>query len=187
MLLHQVELLHGERRRLEQQCIGDTDLADVVQIAAPIERREVLGGQVQRGTERDGIVRQTLAMPVSVLVPRFDDQREAAKDALGGVEVVGVLLEADERGDPGLQLLAVERLGDEIVGAGPQAADLVSRSFNPVTRATGISLVSGARLICGQTSKPLIPGIWTSSSTRSTRTWRSVSSAASPEATVSTS
>ena len=43
----------------------------------------------------------------------------------GGVEVVGVLLEADERSDPGLQLFAVERLGDEIVGAGAQAADLV--------------------------------------------------------------
>ena len=64
-------------------------------------------------------------------VPGFDDEREAAKDSLRGVELVGVPLQADERGDPGLQLFAVEGLGDEIVGAGPQAANLVFAVVQP--------------------------------------------------------
>ena len=64
VLLHQGELLDRERGRLEEQCVGDADLADVVQVAAAIERREIFGRQVQRGTERDGIVRQPLAMAV---------------------------------------------------------------------------------------------------------------------------
>ena len=43
-----------------------------------------------------GIVREPLAVPVGVLVARFDDERQAPEDALGGIEVVGVLLQADE-------------------------------------------------------------------------------------------
>ena len=131
MLLHQLELVARERRRLEQQGVGDADLADVVQVAAAIERREILGGPAERGSERDGIVRQPLAVAVGVLVARFDDERQAPEDALGGIEVVGVLLEADERRDPGLQLLGVEGLADEVVGARLQAADLVLAGVQP--------------------------------------------------------
>ena len=64
-------------------------------------------------------------MPIGVLIPGFDDEREAAKDAFGGIEIVGVLLEPHERRHACLQFLGIERLADEVVGAGLEAANLV--------------------------------------------------------------
>ena len=102
-----------------------------MQIAAAIERGEVLGRLAQGRAKGDGVMRQPLAVSVGVLVPGLDHEREAAQDSFGRVQVVGVLLESNERRDPGLQFLGIERLSDEVVGAGLQAADLVLAGVEP--------------------------------------------------------
>ena len=52
--LHQLEFLGRERAGLEQHRVGHADLADVVEIAASMQRLEIFGGEAERPSELDG-------------------------------------------------------------------------------------------------------------------------------------
>jgi hypothetical protein len=57
------------------------------------------------------------------------------------LEAVGEVLELEHGADAGEQLEAVDRLADEIVGAGVDARSISPNSFKAVTMMTGTSLV----------------------------------------------
>ena len=94
MFLHPRIFLGSERARLEQDGVGQRDLADVVKVAAASERHQVVLGEAAGGVPcRDGILRQALAVALGVGVARFDHRRHAAQDRFGRVEIVREALE----------------------------------------------------------------------------------------------
>ena len=125
VLLDQLELGRGQARRLEQDRIGDADLADVVQVAAAIERRDLVFREAERPAERDREPGESLAVAVGVGIARVDRQRQALEDGFGRLEVVGVALEAHQRREPRVELLGIERLGEKVVGADVNPAHAV--------------------------------------------------------------
>ena len=56
-------------------------------------------------------------------VARFDEAPERQEQRLGGLEVVGQPLQLDQRADPRVELLRIDRLAEEVVGAGFEAFD----------------------------------------------------------------
>ena len=110
---------------LQQNLVGDADLADVVEIAAAKQCGELFFAQVQCRAECRGVRGEALAVSIGVGIARFDDEREAHDDRLGRVEVVRVALQTHERTRARLQLVRIHRLGQEIVGAGVDALNLV--------------------------------------------------------------
>ena len=101
--------------------VGHGDLADVVKKAAALERREVRGVESQRPAHARRIRRQPLAVPLRQRVARLDRRAHAEDDRLGRLEIVGVALQPDQRLDAGVELQRIERLAQEIVGAGQDA------------------------------------------------------------------
>ena len=57
-------------------------------------------------------------MAVGVRVARFNDERQAHDDRFGGVEIVGIPFQLDERSCARFQLVRVDGLREEVVGAG---------------------------------------------------------------------
>ena len=82
-------------------------------------------GQAEVLAELDGVAREALAVALRVGVARLDHQREAAQHALGGVELVGEALELHERPDPRFELGLIDRLRQEVVGAGLDGLEAV--------------------------------------------------------------
>src|SRR5262245_57212431 len=123
VLLDHLEFVGRQRRRLEQDRIGDADLADVVQIRAALERGQLFPRQADRGAERPGELREPLAAAVGGGIARVNRQRKTFENRFGRFELVGVALQADERRDSRVQLLVIEWLGEEIVRTGVNAAN----------------------------------------------------------------
>ena len=104
-----------------------------------MQRRHILFAQLEAAAERRRVVREPVAVAVGVAVARFDRQREAHDHPLRGIELVGVALEAKQRRGPRVELPDVERLGQEVVGAGVDAGDAVVARVQAVTSTTGTS------------------------------------------------
>jgi hypothetical protein len=145
VLLHRLVLVPGQAPRLEQDPVGDRHLADVVQRRRAAQERRLLGGQPEPAGEQLRDAPDPLRVPVGVVVAVLRREREALEDlqprllqvpralAHPVLEAAGVLGELALQ-PPGLQqvrhpqadLVQVERLGEEVRGAGRQrtAADL---------------------------------------------------------------
>ena len=96
-----------------------------MQIAAPVERLEILGPQLQSVPERDGVLRKPLAVAVGRLVARLDRQRQRDECRCGGVELVDALLELGQGAYARAQLQRMHGLGQKVVGARVDAANAV--------------------------------------------------------------
>ena len=94
-------------------------------IAAALEHGDIVVAETDVAAEHRGVARQPLAVALGVAVARLDGQRQAEDHRLGGVEIVGVALDPHQRAHARAQLVRVERLGDEVVGAGLEALDPV--------------------------------------------------------------
>jgi hypothetical protein len=108
---------------LEQHSIGNRDLADVVEKRAAMERVELVLIQLQMPAEHRGVVGQTLAVPLGARIAGFDDPPEREEERFSGLEIVGQPLEPHQRTDTRLQLLGIDRLVEEVVGAGVEAGE----------------------------------------------------------------
>ena len=118
------------------------DLADVVQKAAALERREIRGVESQRPAHARRIRRQPLAVPLRRRVARLDRRAHAEDDRLGRLEIVGVALQPDQRLDAGVELQRIERLAQEIVGSRPRSPSGDRRApIATVTITTGMKRV----------------------------------------------
>jgi hypothetical protein len=120
---HELELLRLERPRLPQQAVRDGQHPDVVEESAPIQRLQILVAQPERAAQGGGIVRHAVAMPLGVAIPRLDHHRERGDDRRRRVEVVGVPLHPDQGANPRQQFVRIDRLCEEIVGAGVESLD----------------------------------------------------------------
>ena len=86
MTLHERKLFRGERTRLQQNSVRDTNLADVVQISAAMERVQVLTAEPEGPAQSHGMARQSLAVKVagSGDVSYYGDPAVASKIAGSG-------------------------------------------------------------------------------------------------------
>ncbi len=131
MPLHQLELFRRQLARLEQHGVRNADLADVVQVAAAVQRVQIVGRETQRPAEQDGVSRQALAVAVGVRVARLDGQRQRHERGLGGVERVDQVLHPRERCHARAQLVRVDRLRQELVGARLDPLDAIGHVRQP--------------------------------------------------------
>ena len=122
MLAHDQRFLRIERAALEQHVIGNRDLADVVEEAAAAERFQVAGRQAERAAKSGRVARQTLAMALRRRIARFDGRAESEHHRFGRLELIGVALQPHQRSDPCAELHRIERLAEEVVGAGFDAS-----------------------------------------------------------------
>ena len=122
MRSHHRELVFGEGSRLQQDRVGDRDLAEIVEDPALVQQRRVLVVQAVGGSDRLRVATDPLGVVDRVAIARFDGPREREEDALGGVEpgVEGAVLQQDLGANE--ELSRVERLVQEIVGAGLEPA-----------------------------------------------------------------
>src|SRR5581483_8451690 len=72
MLAHHLRLLGVELAVFEQHAIGNGDLADVVEEAAPLERREIALVEPERPTEPRRVPCEPLTMAVRRRVARLN-------------------------------------------------------------------------------------------------------------------
>jgi hypothetical protein len=75
------------RARLEQDVVGDAQLADVVQHAAAAQGLSSAGDR-PRARPSHGLVRQAAAVVAGVLVLGLDHARQREQGGLGAVELV---------------------------------------------------------------------------------------------------
>jgi hypothetical protein len=125
MPLHQLELLGGQRARLQQDRIGHADLADVVQIPAAVQRFEIVVAEPDRLTQPDGVAGEPLAVALGQRVARLDGERQGHERGLGRVQIVDQVLDARQRTHPRAQFVWVDRLGQELVRTRLDAADAI--------------------------------------------------------------
>ena len=132
-------LLLVERPRLEEDTVGDADLADVVEDRAQADRLDLVGPQPQQLGDADGQRGEPLAVTVEGRVARLDRVGEGARERRREqplADLVAPPVRALEGiGDRGLEVGVGERLGDEagraarqrlaerLVGAGARDED----------------------------------------------------------------
>jgi hypothetical protein len=136
MRLDDVELARRERRRLQEDRVGDADLADVVEGRGALDRPRVRLGQAERAREEAGEPADATGVLAGVVVAVLGGTREALDDlevrAVEGprpledglLELLLLALElrvqlpCDEQvADPEQRFDAVERLGEEVARA----------------------------------------------------------------------
>ena len=96
MLAHDARFLRIELAALEEDGIGDGNLADVVEEAAALERAEVAVVEPERRAQFRRVVREPLTVAVGRRIARLDGGAEAENHRLGRFQLVGVAFQPDE-------------------------------------------------------------------------------------------
>src|SRR6266849_6287033 len=125
MLAQDEVFLRSKRARLEENVVRDGHFADVVEEAGAPEGGDFFLGQPLVLAQEHGILRQPLAVTARVRVFGFDAERQGKKDCLGAFQFIGVGFQAQKRRNAGHQFGAVNRLGEEIVGACLNSLDAI--------------------------------------------------------------
>ncbi len=123
MEAHHVPLGVAEQTAFEQDGIGDTDFTDVVQVSAAKQRELIVFGQSDGLGQRNAVGGQAFAMPSGIAVALFHRLSQGEKNGFGFLERIGERLVAQHGADAGADQLGLERLDQEIVGAGLEAGD----------------------------------------------------------------
>ena len=105
---------------LEQDVVGQGDLAEVVQETAQPERLECPLIDAEGSAQADRVRGETLAVPPRVGVPRLDGHAEHGEDVFGLLELVEQKLHPEKRPDPGAKLREVTGLPEEVIRSGGQ-------------------------------------------------------------------
>ncbi len=123
--LHLGPLLIGQRARLEEHVLADADLPDVMEHGAVADGLDSLLIQPGEAGQLDGPIRHAAAMVLRRRVLGIDRAGEGDEHVLGRLQPMKRRWQPQVRADPGEQLGRLERLGDEVAGAGIEAGDLV--------------------------------------------------------------
>ncbi len=110
---------------LEKNRVWNADLADVMQIAATIERRKVLAGETQRLAQHHRCHRQPLAMLARVFVAMLHRLRHRQQNGFGLLERVYERFVAQHGAHPRPHHRRMQRLDQKLVGAGGDSDNLV--------------------------------------------------------------
>ena len=95
------------------------------------QRQLLFFAQSDEAPELAGVVGQALAVAFGVGIARLDAAPQGAQHGVGVLQLVGVVLYAQQRGDAGKQLDGKDWLVEEVVGAGFDAANLVLEVAQP--------------------------------------------------------
>jgi hypothetical protein len=102
-----LELLVGEPAALEQERVGDADLAEVVQRGGAADEVALAGGQVELGGDEPGQPADPAGVLTRVVVAQLGGLRQAVEDLeLGALDLCGALVH------PALELVAVLQRAD---------------------------------------------------------------------------
>ena len=112
---------------LEQDRVRDSDLADVVDDAAPIQDVLLLSRQAHPGADPPRPLRHAQRMRLGVRILGLDRGGQRVDDLLRAVQRVVNTLQPQRRADASDELGPVYRLRHVVVGAGIESADPVSR------------------------------------------------------------
>lgn len=96
-----------------------------MEITAPLESNNIFLVQPDVMSKIRGIVRHNSTMAARVKVARLDSQRKSDEDDFCVFQVVHELFGCEQGLDPCKQLFGVDRLVQEIIGAGFNGADVV--------------------------------------------------------------
>ena len=125
--LHGFELVGGETTRLEEDRVGHPDLPDVVEVSASMQCGDVLGRQRRDGSRMPRRTppcadsgRPSCPSRASTISPRLRITESA--ESRSSV----IPLQVHERSDARLELVQIDRLGQEVVGAGVDAVDAIA-------------------------------------------------------------
>src|SRR5207245_384202 len=129
VLAHRCELVGVKWSRLEQDRVGDTDLADVVDEPAAVKRVQVRRPKAHPASDLARRFGHPLGMGFGERVFRLYSSGQREDDLFGTVERVVHALQAQRRADPGDKLDPVDRLGHVVVRAGLQCAPPVGRAI----------------------------------------------------------
>ncbi len=115
---HDVPLFGVQNAAFEEHGIGDADLADVVQIAAAKQRRQVGLRKAHGLAQHDGSDSQPLAMPAGMRIAMLDGLRQREQNGLGFFERIDQRLVAKHGADARAHHRRMQRLDEKFVGAG---------------------------------------------------------------------
>src|SRR6266478_5520738 len=116
VLLHDFSFFRSQWSGLEKDVLRHGQLADIVYQTASTQSNPQILGQAQFLPQGDRIFRKTVAVPFGIGILRFDSQRKAKQHGLGVVQLIGELLQAQQRIHASEQLLLVHGLAQEIIG-----------------------------------------------------------------------
>ena len=112
---------------LEEDGVGDADLADVVDETAAKQRVELRRAIAEPDADRPRRLRYPLRVRLREGVFGLDGGREREDHLLGAVQRVVDALEPEGGGHAGDELDAVHRLGHVVIGSGLEGAHPVAR------------------------------------------------------------
>src|ERR1035441_4801196 len=155
MLLHDLPFRRSQVASLLQDLIRDSDLSQIVQIAAAPEGDNTLFIHSQKAPKIRGIARQTLTVALGIRIARLDAQAQCAEDRIRRLQFVSELLQFEQRVDTREQFLRIDGLDQKIVGAGFNTLQAVFLSAEPGDHddrnqpRSGILLEFAAELVAG--------------------------------------
>lgn len=104
MELHDFPLGGREIATLLENFIRDCNLAEIVEVSAALQGDERIFVHAEMAAEFDGVYGEPLAVALGVGITAFDNQSKSAENGVGGFELVGEFLQAQERLDAGDEL-----------------------------------------------------------------------------------
>jgi hypothetical protein len=110
--------------------LKNADLADVVQISAPIKGQLIVAQQPQRLAERDAISGETLAMQARVAIAVLHGLRQGEQNSFGFLQRINQGFVAEHGADAGPDDGGLERLDEKFVGSGFDAGDFILRALD---------------------------------------------------------
>src|ERR1700735_1382275 len=97
MLPHLNDLFIGQRTGFQQNRTRHSPLADIVDDPCSAKRFDLFLGNTQPPSQLRGHFPQPFAMPARVRIARFNTSSEAEEDPFGVFELVGVMLQSQQR------------------------------------------------------------------------------------------
>src|SRR4051794_4230795 len=125
MLTHDLPLFRGEHSFFAEDLIGNTYLAQVVEIASTFERDEALIIQAKMLAQITGVSRQSRAVVACVGITGFHAERQRKNHGFSIVELIGKFLQLQQRPDAREKFFWIKRLAEEVVGASFNAANAI--------------------------------------------------------------
>src|SRR6266849_5048663 len=116
VLLHDFSFFQSQRSGFEKDMLRHGQLTDIVHKTASAQSNAQVLGQTQLLTERDGIFRKAVAVPLGIGILRLDTQGETEQYGLGIVQLIGELLQAQQGMHASQQLVLIHWLAEEIIG-----------------------------------------------------------------------
>src|SRR5437868_3568936 len=118
VLLHDLPLIERKRSSLLEDVVRDSDLAQIMQVAATLQGNNAVIVEVEQLAQLAGISCETCAMIAGIGIASFHTERKRKKDGLGVIEFVSKFFELEQGADTREELLRIERFTEKIVGTG---------------------------------------------------------------------